>query len=462
MMPAPEAPALSVGSEHEVRFTDLLANGQGLGRIGALVVFVWGPLPGERARVRLSEIKKSYAVGEVLEMLEHSPQRVTPFCPVFGTCGGCQVQHLSYEAQLEWKKRLLQDALERIGGLRGARVEQTVAMDDPRAYRNKMALVVRQIGERTELGFYQMRSHDFVPITGCPVVLPQLDQQISALHRATNDPNLSAAFKDVKHAVARAGQGTGESVLALTTHAPSKPVASGAAGLAKNLRGIVGISNSFAPRSVNGILGSKQRQVWGREEMEERIPLPDGREIRYRVSAASFFQINTTMVARVFEALSALPQPKKVVDLYSGSGTFSIWFALRGADVTGIEENSAAVREARGNAQLNGVAARTRFFAGRVEDVLSGAAGRDVLKDADVAFLDPPRKGSETKALDALVSAKIPSIWYLSCNPATLARDLAHLHAAGYELEHAQPYDFFPQTGSVESLSVLKIAYARA
>jgi 23S rRNA (uracil1939-C5)-methyltransferase len=455
--PAPEAPALSVGSEHEVRFTDLLANGQGLGRVGAMVIFVWGPLPGERARIRVVELKKSYAVGEVVEMLEHSASRVAPFCPVFGTCGGCQVQHFAYDSQLEWKTRLLKDALERIGGLRGVHVEPAIGMDEPRAYRNKMALVVQQIEGRSEFGFYQMRSHDFVPIAGCPVVLPQLDEEIAALRRAADDPDLAPVFTDVKHVVARAGFGTGEGVTTFTTDFPSPSISEKAPTLATRLRGVVGISNSFAPRSANVILGRKQRRVWGRDEMEERIIVDGAKEIRYRVSAASFFQINTQMVARVFERLSLLPRPSRVVDLYSGSGTFSIWFALHGSDVVGIEENAAAVREARVNADLNRVGSRTRFLAGRVEDVLRTVAGRDALRGADVAFLDPPRKGSETKALDALAFAKIASIWYLSCNPATLARDLAHLRSAGYELEQTQPYDFFPQTGSVESLSLLRL-----
>jgi 23S rRNA (uracil1939-C5)-methyltransferase len=458
-MPMPEAPSLSVGSEHEVRFTDLLANGQGVARIGSLVVFVWGPLPGERARIRLSEVKKSYAVGELVEILERSPDRAAPFCPVFGTCGGCQVQHLAYEAQLAWKAGLLREALERIGGFRGVAVQPTIGMDEPRAYRNKMALVVRQDGDRTDFGFYQMRSHDFVPIAGCPVVLPQLDEQIAALRRASADDALKPAFGGVEHAIARAGFGTGESVLALTTRSPSQTLGAKAAGLAARLRGVVGISNSYEPRSANAVLGRKHRTVWGRDEMEERIPFTGG-VIRYRVSAASFFQVNSVMLARVFELLSGLSRPRKVVDLYCGAGTFSIWFALRGADVVGVEENPSAIREARANAALNGVEQRARFLSGRVEAVLRRPPGAQALRDADLVFLDPPRKGSDVQTLDALAAAKVPAVWYLSCNPATLARDLARLREAGYTLESVQPYDFFPQTGSVESLTLLRRASA--
>lgn len=430
----------------------MLANGQGVGRIDSQVVFVWGPLPDERARIRIVEKKKSYAVGELLEIIEPSPERANPFCPVFGTCGGCQVQHLSYRAQLAWKSRLVRDALERIGGFSGVAVAPTVGMDDPRAYRNKMALVVERRDDRAAFGFYQMRSHAFVPIDGCPVVLPQLDAEIAALWQAAEDPALGKAFAQVKHVIARAGASTGESVTAFTTNELSPQIASAAADLAKRIPGTKGISNSFSPASANAIQGRKQRSVWGESEMEERIALPDGSHIRYRVSAASFFQINSMMVGRLFTQLAKLPQPRSVLDLYCGAGTFSIWFALRGATVTGIEENPDAIREARANATLNGVGDKAQFLCGRVETLVGKAEGRKALR-SDVAFLDPPRKGSDVQTLDALAAARVPAIWYLSCNPATLARDLAHLRAAGYVLEETTPFDFFPQTGHVETLA---------
>lgn len=442
---------LAAGSEHEVRFTDLLANGQGVGRADGVVVFVWGPLPGERARVRIVEIKKSYAVGELLEILEASAERTTPFCPVFGTCGGCQVQHLAYDAQLRWKTRVVHEALSRIGGFEGFEVEPAVGMPSPRAYRNKMALVVRRQDSEVQFGFYQMRSHDFVPIAGCPVVLPQLDDEISALQHAANDPDLTQAFDGVLHAISRAGSATGQSVLTLTTTEPSKTLRDAGTAIAQRVSGLVGVSNSFAPRSANAIMGSRHRDVWGRSEMEERIG-----NLRYRVSAASFFQINTDIVGRIFDALQALERPKRVVDLYCGAGTFSIWFAVHGAHVVGIEDNPAAIREAQANAALNGVAKQTHFVQGRVESAVAQGPGREALENADVVFLDPPRRGCEPQTLDALIAAEVPAVWYLSCNPATLARDLARLRGAGYRLESVRPYDMFPQTGHVETLATMR------
>jgi len=177
-----------------VAFTDLLANGQAVGRIDGLVIFVTGPLPGERARVRITEVKAKYAVGDVVEYETKSDFRAAPFCPVFGACGGCQVQHMTYPAQLSWKEQIVRNALRRIGGFADAKVEHPVGMTFPRSYRNKMSLVVQPSAEGPQLGFYQQRSHALVPIDGCPVVLPQLDLDIKALKDAAASPETAPAF----------------------------------------------------------------------------------------------------------------------------------------------------------------------------------------------------------------------------------------------------------------------------
>ncbi|HEY1428028.1 MAG TPA: TRAM domain-containing protein, partial [Candidatus Tumulicola sp.] len=166
--------ALRSGERLELDFHDLLANGQAVGRHAGIVVFCFGPLPGERARVQITSVKAKYAVGRLLELTVPSAERAEPFCPVFGECGGCQIQHWAYAAQLAWKRRVVSDALERIGGFNGVAVGETIGMPDPRAYRNKMSLVVDRKGGRTRLGFYRQRSHDVVPIDACPIVLPQL------------------------------------------------------------------------------------------------------------------------------------------------------------------------------------------------------------------------------------------------------------------------------------------------
>ncbi|HEY0614984.1 MAG TPA: 23S rRNA (uracil(1939)-C(5))-methyltransferase RlmD [Candidatus Elarobacter sp.] len=449
--PPRPSPGLVPGTVASVRFTDLLANGQAVGRVNGLVVFVTGPLPGERARVRITQVKPKYAVGEVTAYEFQSEMRAKPFCPVFGTCGGCQVQHLAYPAQLAWKEQIVRNALRRIGGFYDVAVRRPVGMAFPRNYRNKMALVVDHVRGETSFGFYQARSHALVRIDSCPVVLPQLDAAIGGLYEAARAPETRDAFTRAKHAIVRAGAASGQAVLSVTTDRSSTEIRETAPLIARKVRGVVGVSNSFEPRTANAVLGRKMSYVWGKREMEETI---EG--VRYRVSPASFFQVNSEMVGRIFRFLEpALAPDRTVVDLYCGAGTFAIFFASRGARVVGVEENPAAVREARENAALNQVEDRVRFVEGRVEGAVANKDGKQALEQAEIVFLDPPRKGSDEATLEAIAAAGVANVWYLSCNPATLARDLAYLAKRGYALGVVQPFDMFPQTGHVETLVAL-------
>jgi 23S rRNA (uracil1939-C5)-methyltransferase len=422
-----------------------------------MVVYVLGPVPGERARVRIETVKAKYAVGELVELLSHSPDRVEPFCGVFGACGGCQVQHLAYPAQLVWKRGIVENALRRLGGIEDAPVAMPIGMANPRSYRNKMALVVTAAAATEtdappiQFGFYAARTHDIVPIETCPIVMPQLDTAIAGFWNASRDPETRPAFTGAKHVVARAGLASGESVVSLTSDRASTQLPALGAKLAAKLPGVVGIGNSFEPPSENAVMGRKNVTVFGSSEMQEAI---DG--VRFRVSPASFFQVNSEMVGKIFGYLAKqVRNVDRIVDLYCGAGTFALFFAKHGARVVGIEENPHAVREAKANALLNSVDEKTAFMNGRVEAVLRTKPGASALAASDVVFLDPPRKGSDEATIAAIVGARVPHVWYLSCNPATLARDLAQLVAGGYRLGTVQPFDMFPQTGHIEALASL-------
>jgi len=449
------APPLAPGDLVEIDCTDLIAKtGQAVGRSNGMVVYVLGPVPGERARVRIESVKAKYAVADLVEILTYSADRVEPFCAVFGTCGGCQVQHLAYAAQLRWKRDIVANALRRLGGIAEADVRPPVGMADPRAYRNKMALVVTGGAARgsdiadTQFGFYAARTHDVVPIERCPIVMPQLDETIAGLWDAARDPATGRAFTGARHVIARAGLASGECVVSITTDRTSHALPPVAQALAAKLPGAVGIGNSSEPPSENAVMGRRNVTVFGKTEMQEEI---DG--VRFRVS---FFQVNSEMVGKIFGYLRPqAAQAGRIIDLYCGAGTFALYFAKHGARVVGIEENPNAVREARVNATLNGVDARTTFLSGRVEATLRSKIGIEALAAADAVFLDPPRKGSDEATLGALVRARVPHVWYLSCNPATLARDLAQLVAGGYRLGSVQPFDMFPQTGHIEALAAL-------
>jgi 23S rRNA (uracil1939-C5)-methyltransferase len=425
-----------------------------------MVVFCFGPLPDERAFVRITSVKRSYAVGEMQRLVVESPLRAEPFCKVFGTCGGCQIQHLAYPAQLAWKHRVVRDALARIGGMGDIDVRQPIGMTVPRAYRNKMALVLRaasrhrpaQDGQSSGsvVGFYRQRSHEVVPIDECPIVMRQLDELIPSIKAASIDPQTAGAFASARHVLARAARGNDGVVVTVTTAKPSESLGRTGAQLLSQLKGAAGLVNSFDLAGDNAVVGRKFRRIAGDDEIEEDIA-----GIRYRISAASFFQINTEILAGIFDFLRPALAPANVIDLYCGAGTFALFFAKHGCAVYGIEESAAAVGEAESNARRNRLDGLCRFRPGPAENVLRQPEAQRALAAAQIAFLDPPRKGSDEATLGALAAAEVPQIWYLSCDPATLARDLKFLAAKGYRIAVVQPFDMFPQTGHVETFVAL-------
>jgi len=442
---------LAPGTELELDFTDLLANGQAVARAHGLVVFCFGPLPAERALVRVTTRKPAYAVAEMRKLLRAAPERADPFCPVFGECGGCQVQHLSYEAQLRWKRDMVRSALQRIGGIGDAEVAACVGTTRPRDYRNKMALVVEHRAHGAAVGFYRARSHELVPIEACPVVAPQLSDYIARLARAAPEDALGVALSEATHVIARCSR-KGEAVVSVTTPQDDLGLAGVSARVLEALPGSVGLADSCAPKSANVVMGRRQRLLAGRNEIEEEIG-----GIRYRVSPASFFQINVEIVERIFETITSLQRGSaRVLDLYCGMGTFSLLFARNGAEVIGVEENRNAVAEATSNAALNGLEKRASFASERVERWVRTDRGKEALRRAKLVFLDPPRKGSDEVTLRSIASARVRHIMYLSCDPATLARDLRLLLANGYALHSVQPFDMFAQTGHVETLVTLE------
>ena len=416
-----------------------------------MVVFCFGPLPHERARIRITSVKPKYAVGEMLQLTAGSRFRAQPFCPVFGVCGGCQVQHLTYPAQLGWKRDVVKNALARIGGFGEVPVRDPIGMINPRSYRNKMSLVVDRSAGLPKLGFYQQRSHDLVPIAGCPIVMPQLNMHIMRLNEALLQPSMAGAFVDTRHIVARTAKATDQTVVTFTTQQPSAELAAAAPALMRMLPGVVGITNSYDLSSQNAILGRKHTLLQGVAQIEELIA-----GVRYRVSPGSFFQVNVEIVARIFEFMHpGLQVPRKIVDLYCGAGTFSLYFAKLGSDVLGVEENPQAIEEAQENASLNELQGSVKLVCGRVEDEVRRGEVHEKLREAQIVFLDPPRKGSDEVTLGAVADSGVPNIWYLSCDPATLARDLKFLAAKGYRLGVVQPFDMFPQTGHIETLVTL-------
>jgi len=427
---------------------DLLENGQGVGRVDGLVTFVTGGLPGERVRVAVDSVKRSYASAHVVAIESPSADRVEAGCPVFPRCGGCQTLHYRYEAQLAWKRRLIVDALERLGGLHGIAVDETIAPAvDPRAgYRNKVSLVTRYTGGAMRLGFYEARSHRIVPVERCPVLLPRLDAAVSQLVRfAADEPE---AFSGIAHVVARASSTSDELVISFNGDKPNKRLGSLTDELRRRLPGVTGLAMSWDLAGENAVFGRRSATLWGSPVVRETVA---GAAFSFGIS--SFFQINVATLELISQRLiERCEGASRIVDLYCGVGTFSIMLGRRGISVTGVESFAPAVGEAAANAAENAVT-NASFEHASVAEALAGERGKSLLAGADAVILDPPRKGCEPEVLAALSDNRAPRVLYLSCNPGTLARDAKALTATGYRLERVTPFDMFPHTGHVETLA---------
>jgi 23S rRNA (uracil1939-C5)-methyltransferase len=443
---AAEAPAALL-ERTPIRIDDLLQNGQGVGRMGDLVTFVTGALPGERARVAVDALKPTYASTHAVEILERSPDRMESICPVFPRCGGCQTLHLRYEAQLEWKRRMVREALARLGGL-AVDVEPAVSapMIEGTRYRNKVSLVSQLSSGGGRIGFYEARSHRLVPVSACPVVLPSLDKAIKAMAEVVSGSK--AVASQLRHVVARTDLAQTSLVVCLSTKGRKPALASSVPALRNAIGSLTGIVESYDPGGANAVFGRRSTTLWGSPQTVERVAATT-----FQFGIASFFQINTAILERIAAYMvHELRTARRVVDLYCGVGTFAVLLAREGVAVTGVESYAPAVEEAAVNAACNG-ATTAAFECASVALAVTGERGRTLLAGADAAILDPPRRGCEPEVLQALAGSRVPRVEYLSCNPATLARDARLLADAGYSLARVLPFDMFPFTGHVEVLA---------
>lgn len=452
--PPLESPSLRVGAQLELAIDDLDQEGRGLGRHEGAVVFVEGGLPGEWLRVRLVHRARRHWLAELVAVLTPSPERRRPPCILADRCGGCTLQALAPSAQQQWKQQRVATALQRIGGL-DAPVRPLLAAPDDLGYRNRAVIPLELREGRLRAGYYQRGSHRIVNLNHCPVLDPRLDGLIAPLKADLEasdwpvDRHAGAPDGGLRHLALRVGSHSGEVLITLISAHGDLP---GLEDLARfwleRWPALVGVCLNLQPDPGNRLMGAHTRVLAGRGELREAFA---GLELM--VAADSFFQVHTRQAERVvpllFEALEDVQG--SLVDAYCGIGTFSLPLAAAGWRVLGLEQQGAAVALARHNAAANGLSDTTRF-----EEAVVGEVLAERLPGSDALFVDPPRKGLEGPALAAIVAGGPPRLLYLSCDPATQARDLALLvREGGYQLRWLQPIDFFPNTSHVETLAVL-------
>jgi len=451
---------MSIGESRELHITGLAAGGEGVGRHGGMVVLVPGGAPGDRVRVRLIRVARNWARAALLDVLEPGRDRVEACCPLFGKCGGCQIQHLSPAAQLAFKRQVVIDALARIGGLGDVPVGDCLPSPDDWGYRNKAqfptAMVRAGPHRRLGVGIYAPGTHSLVEVSDCPIQHPVNNRLLRETVAVANELGVTPYDEDagtgmLRHILTRVGVRTGEAMLVLVTREGELPRSQALVQeLGRRVPELTCIAQNVNPRRTNVILGERTRVLAGRPAISEFL----GR-FRFSLSPTSFFQVNTPQAEAMCRLVAerAAPDPgDTVLELYAGIGTISLFLAERAEMVVGVESSPSAVQDARGNARRNRVE-NAYFLAGAAERVLPELA-RSGLRPGAVV-LDPPRKGCSPQVLEALAHLGPRRVVYVSCDPATLARDLAILAGRGYRTHEVVPLDMFPQTAHVEAVATL-------
>ena len=429
---------------------------QGVCRHEGMAVFVPGLLPGERALVRIVKPEKRYAFGRVEKLLEKSPSRAEPFCPIYKRCGGCVCQHMTYEASLAFKRQQVQDLLRRVGGL-SIEVPPVWGMAHPFGYRNKGAYPVAQTDGAPACGFFAPRSHDLVPLpeNGCAIQGEDSARATQAVLSWMRENSVPAYDEQtgrglVRHIMTRSTT-SGELMVVVVVTRADIPKASRLIELLRAaVPGLCSVCLSVNSRRTNVILGTDIRVLWGKAAMEDTLC-----GLRFSVSPLSFFQVNPQQTERLYGLAleyAGLTGAETVVDAYCGAGTISLLLAQKAKKVIGIEIVPEAIQNANENAARNGIA-NAEFHVGATEELLPKLVENGLRPD--VIVLDPPRKGCDPAVLQAIIAAAPKRVVYVSCGAPTLARDAKLLTEGGYAAERVQCVDMFCWTGAVETVMSL-------
>ncbi|RUS43282.1 23S rRNA (uracil(1939)-C(5))-methyltransferase RlmD [Cohnella sp. AR92] len=453
----------------------LTHEGEGVGRVEGYTLFVRGAVPGDRVRAEVVSIGKSFGRARLVELLAASPDRIAPPCEIYNTCGGCQLQHWSYEAQLRWKQQHVLDNLARIGklpvvaydpegsvpvdenGRPSAVVRPVIGMEEPWRYRNKAQVPIGYSRAGGLVGgFFEQGTHDIVDMDACLIQQEPNEESVRLVKRIARSLGYSAYDREtgrglLRHVVVRHAEATGERMVVLVTNGKDLPHADELVGLIQeSVPGVKSICQNVNTARTPVVFGDETRVLWGNDVIYDDIG-----DIRFAISARSFFQVNPAQTERLYRSAveyAALTGEETVIDAYCGIGTISLFLARHARRVYGVEIVPEAIEDARRNAVLN-VINNAEFAVGDAGVVMPRWQAEGV--SPDVIVVDPPRKGCDPALLETMLQLRPERIVYVSCNPSTLARDLRVLEDGGYRTVEVQPVDMFPHTAHVECCSLL-------
>ena len=442
--------------------TDISDTGEGIGHVDGITVFAANTVPGDTVEALVIKTKKTYAIAKMTKILSPSPDRVTPSCPVYSRCGGCQLQSLSYEAELRLKQKKVQDCITRIGGFSELTVPPVLGMREPAAYRNKGQFPAGEENGRNGtkeplLGFYSSHSHRIVPTDRCEMLFPGHEEILRAVRDYLLSEKVSIYNEEtgkglLRHVLMRKGKASGELLVCLVVNGERLPRPETLWDRLKEIPGVIGLTLNVNRLRTNVILGDRLVPLFGKADLTDSIG-----DISFHISPMSFYQVNPDQT-RVLYGLALeyaeLTGKENVWDLYCGIGSISLFLAKKAGRVHGIEIIPEAVKNAEENARRNKID-NAEFYVGEAETIFPRLLAEDPSLTADVICLDPPRKGCDRRLLDTILSIAPKRIVYVSCDPATLARDLKILCEQDYRIRKIQPVDMFPRTTHVETVCLL-------
>lgn len=444
-----------------VEITDTGIEGEGIGKTDGFILFVKDAVIGDTVQVKVMKAKKNYAYAKLEKVLVPSPFRVQPPCPFHRQCGGCQLQPLSYEKQLEFKQNKIRNNLIRIGGFSpehiDACMEPIIGMEDPWHYRNKAQFPFGYDKEGNVVtGFYAGRSHNIIANTDCALGVEENKTVLETILAYMKKYGVSAYDETtgkglIRHVLIRKGFASGQLMACVVINGNKLPEEKALAEELWKIPGMTSVSVNVNTERTNVILGKKVRVLKGEEKIEDTIG-----DVVFRISPLSFYQVNPVQTKKLYgQALeyAGLTGEETVWDLYCGIGTISLFLAKKAKKVYGVEIVPEAIADAKENAARNGIT-NAEFFVGKAEEVLPRKYGEEGVY-ADVIVVDPPRKGCDEKCLETMVRMRPERIVYVSCDSATLARDLKYLGEMGYEVRKWRGCDMFPGTIHVETVCIL-------
>lgn len=444
-----------------ITIEDIGVDGEGIGKVDGYTLFVKDAIIGDTVEAIITKAKKNYGYAKMMKILKPSPYRVPAKCPVARKCGGCQIQELSYEAQLEFKTKKVRGNLERIGGFQSEHLdgimEPICGMEVPFNYRNKAQFPIGTDKEgKIVTGFYAGRTHQIIPNMECALGVNCNQEILEMILDFMNKYHITAYNEEtgrglVRHVLIRYGFKTDEIMVCLVINGDNIPHSEKLVDNLTKIKGMTSITYSINRENTNVIMGKEIGVLWGQRYITDYIG-----DIQYQISPLSFFQVNPVQTEKLYSLAleyANLKGEETVWDLYCGIGTISLFLAQKAKNVYGVEIIPQAIEDAKNNANINQIA-NAEFFVGKAEEVLPEQYEKNQVY-AEVIVVDPPRKGCDETLLCTMVEMKPERIVYVSCDSATLARDLKYLCENGYELKRVKPVDQFPHTVHVETVALL-------